>query len=110
MLSQMETGNPFSARIVKYDRKRKKGGEVMDIKEARLLLPKKKEKAEKQLGRKLTGKEEEQWEADNASRIPNHRKHYTRNIRLLADGVATNQVIKIHPPLVIKFNGEKTAP
>jgi hypothetical protein len=46
----------------------------------------------------------------DAGRNPNHQWHYTRNIRLLSQGMATESIIKIHPPLIIEFNGQITTP
>lgn len=56
------------------------------------------------LERRLTGIE------DAERRNPNHQQHYTRNIRILQRGQPTEMEVKIHPPLIIEFNGETTCP
>lgn len=43
-------------------------------------------------------------------RNPNHATHYTRNIRILMDGQPTEAIVKIHPALIIEFNGQPTTP
>jgi hypothetical protein len=44
------------------------------------------------------------------TRKPNHAWHYTRNVRILSEGMATEAIVKIHPPLIIEFNGQTTTP
>ncbi len=41
-------------------------------------------------------------------RDPNHGAHYTRNIRVIIDGHQTEILYKIHPLLIIEFNGQPT--
>lgn len=95
MLEIMETGATFSMRWVTYDRKRKKGGRILEVKEARLTQPRKK----RERGRPLT-----QIERKKIFKAPNHRKWYTRNLVVLQNGEETSEVVKFHPPLVIEFN------
>lgn len=95
MLEIMETGATFSMRWVTYDRKRRKGGRILEVKEARLTQPKRK----RERGRPLT-----HIEKKKIFKVANHRKWYTRNIVVLHKGEETSEVVKFHPPLVIEFN------
>ena len=45
-----------------------------------------------------------------AKRNPRHRRWYTRNICLLQNGVLTSIIRKIHPPLILEFNGQIVVP
>lgn len=91
----MESGATFSMSWVTYDRKRKAGGRVLEVKEAKLTQPKEK----RQKGRPLT-----KIERHKTFKSPNHRKWYTRNLVVFEDGQETSEVVKFHPPLVIEFN------
>lgn len=107
----MESGQAFSMTVVSFDRKRKTGGAIQHYPEAKFIQS----IDELELvpgdifggGRDLTPKEEKQVKA---VRDPHHRKWYTRNIRILQNGHPTAIKKKIHPPLIIEFNGQKVAP
>lgn len=43
-------------------------------------------------------------------RNPNHGKHYSRNVRVVVNGLLTEIVHKIHPPLIVEFNGQTVCP
>ncbi len=102
----MKSGKPFSMRVVKYDKKRKKGGQIEEYPEAVMVI--KKEQAEKD-SRPATRIEE--MKADIRKRKnPSHGKHYTRNINILQDGHPTTIIRKIHPALIIEFNNQKVVP
>jgi hypothetical protein len=106
----METGASFSLCYVKYDRKRKTGGELRDI-QARLVMSENKPKAIIE-GRPMTPREqklEELNQVDN-SRKPNHRLWYTRNVEVFVNGHPTGRIVKVHPPLFVEFNGMKVVP
>ena len=45
---------------------------------------------------------------DLDKRNPLHNQHYTRNIRVVMDGLETESIYKIHPALIIEFNGQIT--
>lgn len=102
MLLEMETGAPFSMTVVSYNAKHKEGGKVIEYGEAVLLSTEKKPTT---AGRPLTPHEELGYRKEAAKRkAPNHRRWYTRNIRVLQNGHPTAIIRKIHPPLVILFN------
>lgn len=96
ILEEMKTGNIFSCRVVTYDRKRKTGGKILEIHQAVLV-----QKEERD--RPMTNIEQKQLQKKRGA---NHRKHYTRNIKLCVDGIPTEQIVKIHPPLILEFNGK----
>jgi hypothetical protein len=113
VLEKMQAGAVFSLKVVSYDRRRKaKSGKIVEYPEAALVWgdggddrTKKRsaERAPTALERQLSG-------LDEHKRNPNHSGWYTRNIRLYQGGIPTEAVRKIHPPLIIEFNGEKTCP
>jgi hypothetical protein len=102
MLDAMKTGAPFSMTVCSYDRKRKKGGEWKHYPEAVLVQAKDQPKGD----RPLTAVEKVRQELTAIKRNPNHREHFTRNIRILQNGHPTAIIVTIHPPLVDQFNGK----
>lgn len=114
-LEIMHAGEKFSLKVVQYDRRRKdKRGAILYIPEAQLVwgdggADRAKPKGERQmtdLEKRLSGFQEEA--AGDGSRDPNHAWHYTRNVRELINGEPTPVIRKIHPPLIIEFNGQTT--
>lgn len=99
MLKEMETGAVFSFTVISYDRKRKTGGQVVSYDEARLYQPEQRKSfsLKTRVG------------SISTSRRPNHRNWFTRNIQLLQDGYPIDMIRKIHPPLVVAFNGKTLA-
>ena len=102
----MESGAVFAAKCVTFDQKRRTGGDVLEILEASLLQRDEKE-APAAAGRPLTRREEV---LKSVGRKANHKAHYTRNVRLHCAGEPTHTIIKIHPPLLIEFNGKIVVP
>jgi len=100
MLKEMETGRTFSLTTISYDRKRKTGGGVITYLEASLYQP------EKRNGK---GVAKAALQRKELSRRPNHGKWFTRNIQLMQDGYPVDIIKKIHPPLVVAFNGKTLA-
>lgn len=118
-LEHMESGKAFSCRVVAYDRRRKTGGQLLDYEEAILVQNTspsefKGEDEDGDPARPMTRMEElhamMQMSDDDNRRNPNHRHHYTRNIRILQDGHPTAIIKKIHPPLLLRFNGQTVVP
>lgn len=109
VLAWMDSGKPFSCTVVAYDRKRKKGGHLIEYPEAELVKPEEKPAA---AVRPLTRQEEQrrQLAAGDDGRNPNHRHWYTRNIRELLHGQPTAIIRKIHPPLLLIFNSKTVVP
>lgn len=105
MLKQMETGIRFSLKVVSYDRKRKTGGEVKEYPEACLVMAD--EEKEKRSRPKTEAEQQREVQMQGAEKNPAHYLWYTRNIRLLQAGTPTALIRKIHPPLVVEFNGKK---
>lgn len=111
----MQSGASFSLTCVRYDRKRKKGGELLEIAEAEWMNPEKEEaEAEERQQRPLTlGEMYRINQAAGAApegRAPNHRHWHTRNIRILCDGHPTAEIRKVHPPIFMTFNGRTVVP
>jgi len=98
-------GHRFSCKFVTYDRVRKKGGKVRAFSEA----------VWERQGDDPDPKSdaipaEPATTSDHTTRAPRHRKWRTMNVRLLVDGHPTGQVRKIHPNLLIEFNGKPVLP
>lgn len=106
-LKVIETGLPFTAVRVTYDRRRKKGGKKEEI-EA-IFLVKAKRPAVDGL-RPPTKMEEKKLQLETSRRNPNHKKWFTRNVALAVNGVASSEIRTIHPPLFLTFNGKKVVP
>ena len=102
MLEQMQSGEHFTCTVISYDKRRKKGGTVIEYGEARLYEP----SAEQAATRAATEVERLRQRLSSHSRKPSHGKHFTRNIQLCVEGHPTSDIRKIHPPLVIKFNDQ----
>lgn len=100
LLEYMESGQVFSMEVVAYDRTRKQGGQIKEYPEAVLV---KREQAG-QTERALT--KMEMVNTGARKKGANHKKHYTRNIRILQNGHPTGIIKKIHPPLILKFNDQ----
>lgn len=110
-LEVMHSGAQFSLKVTQYDKRRKdKRGKVLDVACAVLVWgdggnERTKRGSERQptdLERALSG------ENDLDKRNPAHEQHYTRNIRVVVDGLETEVIYKIHPALIIEFNGQTT--
>lgn len=115
-LEKMHSGAVFSLRVVSYDKRRHdRCGIVQEYREAVLVWGdggkdrtiRKGEREQTALERSLIGGSATQ---DDWKRDPNHAAHYTRNIRVLVDGEPTEVIKKIHPALIIEFNGLTTTP
>ena len=109
----MHSGASFNLRCVTYDKRRKdKTGRILEINEGQLIwgdggngrAKKKSERQPTALERSMMSTQ------DAAKRDPKHQVHYTRNIRILMDGQPTESKVKIHPPLIIEFNGQTVTP
>lgn len=107
----MHSGALFSARVIRFDRRRKeKNGQVIEIIQGKLVWgdggsdrkERLSERSPTPLERELSGMDEE------LRKNPNHRQWYTRNVREYVDGRPTETIIKIHPLLIIEFNGVTT--
>jgi len=101
MLEVMQSGESFSCVVVSFDRRRKKGGRVLEYAEARLYDPREKQHATRGQTRR------EKLRAQlRSKRAPQHGKYFTRNIQLMVNGHPTGEIRKIHPPLVVRFNDQ----
>lgn len=110
ILDYMESGQVFSLTCVAYDRKRKRGGALKEYPEAVLLHIADEVEVAQDAGRPLTSMEKTRMKIENVRRSPRHGTHFTRNIRILQQGVPTGIVEKIHVPLIVKFNGCDVTP
>lgn len=110
-MKRLEAGEDATLEVWTYDRKRKKGG---DIETLTCRLATGVEKPTTIAGRELTEAERRPDDTDSdtlhIARKPNHSEHYTRNVRIVANGHPTSVLFKIHPPLIKSFNGVKTVP
>lgn len=101
ILAYLESGQSFSMKVVAYDRKRKKGGEIKYYPEAILV-----QKTENKPTRPPTKIEQQKTELEQLKKDPHHKKWYTRNIQILQNGFPVGITHTIHPPLIIEFNGD----
>lgn len=92
VLRLMDQGETFSIKFVTCDRIRKTGGRIVYIHRAKKIIT---DKAE----RYSTAKDGRTV----LSRNPDHFKNFTRNIYDLG----AERKIKIHPRLIIFFNGKR---
>ena len=106
ILHIMASGELFSCKVVKYDRKRKTGGQILEIVSAKLVSAEKKEKQQAATPATRAATPMEQLQ-QKRSKKPHHFRWFTRNIRLYTAGLPTSQILKIHPPLIIEFNGNQ---
>jgi len=110
-LEIMHSGAQFSLKVVQYDQRRKeKRGKVLEVDCAVLVwgdggnnrTKRESEREPTDLEKSLMGAN------DINKRNPQHEQHYTRNIRVVMDGLETESIHKIHPALIIEFNGQTT--
>lgn len=113
-LEIMHSGAVFSLTVVTFDKRRKdRCGKLKQYDEAVLVWGDGGSDRTKPKGERLpTALEQSLISAEPTigKRDPNHAWHYTRNIRILSDGQPTEAIVKIHPPLIIEFNGQTTTP
>ena len=106
----MHSGATFSLKVVQWDRRRKENcGKLLVVESAELVWG--------DGGNDRTLKAERQPTPLEAALIgglgaakkrPDHQSNYTRNIRVLIGGMKTESILKIHPLLIVEFNGQKT--
>jgi hypothetical protein len=108
-LAILDTGQPCHVVCVTYDRSRKKGGKLLEL-DCRL---EKKATTDSTIGQRPPTEFEAKLAAlkePGGSKNPNHQQWYTRNIRPLANGHPLTDLVKIHPPLLVQFNGMTVVP
>jgi hypothetical protein len=104
ILTHIHSGKVFSCKVVTFDKQKQTGGELREYRAVLLRrdpMP------------NLRPSTAQELEAYNKKiqREPNHRLHYTRNIRIVTeDGFKTQVIKKIHIPLIVEFNGQKVTP
>jgi hypothetical protein len=100
VLKKMNTGERFALTFVTLDKKRKKGGDLVELTDARKHQAgdyrKEEVKEQNAAAVMLSGVEAP------ATTAPHHDKHGTINIKC-ADG----NIRKVHTRLIVKFNGEE---
>ena len=89
-LKIIESGTLFSVKVISFDRKRTaQNGRILEYRQVR------KESAhQKAIGAKK----------EKMNRIPQHFEHFTRNVRIYADGIPSSSIVKIHPLLISEIN------
>jgi len=106
-LDYMESGRAWSCRYVTYNRQKKTGGEVEVVFEA--VLAREEEGANSDRNQ-TRAEQRNNIQKKEALKNPNHSQWYTRNYVLCEGGIPSSIVRKLHPPLLIEFNGEKVVP
>ena len=92
---------PFSLKCITYDAQKKTGGEILTIDKAILS-----EAGKRAAGSPRNAAQEiinQERSVGRRKRNPGHHDNYTRNIEVLPGG----NIRKIHPLLIIEFNGQK---
>ena len=109
-LEKMHAGERFSLKVVKWDERRKdKRGQVLEIACAQLVWGDGGNDRATRMERPMTDHERKLSGISlPIKKEPNHGANYTRNIRMIVDGFETEMIVKIHPLLIIEFNGIKT--
>lgn len=97
VLKVMETGENFAIDFVTFDKRRKTGGIIRQIPEARLC------KSKKSLELSTDKPQVKKKPKVN----PNHWVNATRSIRIIVDGIESSHIRKIHIFLIVRFNGKK---
>lgn len=111
VIERIHAGEIFSCKVVRYDRRRKeRTGEIIDIEQCKLVWGNGVIKKKYQGEREPTPLELSllQAQAGVLKRNPHHSEYYTRNVRIYLDGNPTEIIKKIHPPLIVEFNGQIT--
>jgi hypothetical protein len=119
-LEVMHRGATFGFVAVSYDKQRQdRCGRLIEYQEAVLVWGDKTDRADTPTAaapnseRQPTPLERSMMPAQDVieqGRKPNHAQHYTRNVRILMNGQPTEAIVKIHPALIIQFNGQVTTP
>jgi hypothetical protein len=111
-LERMHNGELFSLKCVSYDRRRKdRRGQVIEIKQGKLVWGDGgSDRVAAQGERPLTELEKKLVNAkfDKIVKKPAHQVNYTRNVRVYIDGHSSELIKKVHPALIIEFNGQTT--
>lgn len=104
ILDYIHSGSTFSCKVVTYDAQRQRGGTILHIHEAQLLRT---DPSHRPTAQQLAeAYKREALDGPRPTRAPQHRQHFTRNLRIFQQGLATPIIQKIHPPLIIEFNGD----
>lgn len=102
VLDWIESGRPFRCTCVAYDRRRHTGGSVIELHEA-VMLQRSASRSEA-AARGLTRTEKLRA---RLGKNPGHGQWFTRNVQVLQQGQPTAIIKKIHPPLILTFNGKE---
>lgn len=105
-LKTMHSGAVFGCKVVSFDHNRRTGGEVLEFLEAQMVAP---EEPDPTRVRRAATAQEASVSLLRRS-FPNHRNWFTRNVRLCAGGTPTDIIKKIHPPLLMEFDGKVVVP
>lgn len=111
VIERIHNGEIFSCKVVRYDHRRKeRTGELIVIEQCKLVWGKGVIKKPLKGEREPTELELSLIKAQSGvlKKNPHHSVNYTRNVRVYIDGNPTEIIKKIHPPLIIEFNGETT--
>jgi hypothetical protein len=94
----IDAGEVFTCTVVKYDRKRKTGGEIVEL--------------TAQLAATAYDRPHTKYESNKleVARAQNHHDNYTRNVCIVVEGTTTGMIRKMHPPLMLTFNDKIVMP
>ena len=100
VLKIMQAGEIFSMSFVTLDVKRKTGGKIRQIDEARIIQKQPKLRSDFKPSED-TGKYEPRLKKN-----PNHWTNCTRSFKIIVDGIESSSIRKVHIFLITKFNGK----
>jgi hypothetical protein len=94
-LDIIDSGEVFSLSVVKYDHKRKEGGQKRFYSQVCAVNPKK------------NWEKTENKPRTNRAGIQNHYDNATRNLYKCIDGIATASITKVHIVHILEVNAER---
>lgn len=106
-LEALHRGDTVSLEVVTYNKRRPEtSGRLLVIESCQLMWGKEAD-ADAPAPSRQPGKAPV---VPKVKRNPNHADHFTRNVRVVTNGLLTEIIHKIHPPLIVKMNGQTVCP
>jgi len=91
-LKIIESGKPFSCKVVTFDKKRGTGGKIREFAEVVYSQPEKSEQVPSSVAK---------------PKAANHYDNFTRNVLICMNGIPSSVIRKLHLSLLLEVNGKK---